>query len=695
LQLLNAQKELLEVLLFIFDLNFKNMKKIYFIIIGIVFSQLLFAQQPLEHPKKTYQGENGKFYIQKSLPIYLYISTEPDKKGEMHQLQSDSTKAYANPMYLDTEGYNTFKSPSAVDQKTKKIHYPLTDIVFEVYADSRAPRTKMKYDVLKKYFNGKILYVGKNLKIELNSYDVHSGVEQILVSIDSAGYKKYTGLLEFNKEKVYTVDYYAVDNVGNAEHPKHKSFSVDLIAPTTELIFDGEKYEEHISGRAKLILKTEDNISGIAATYYSIDDKKYKKYSYPLSSKYLTEGDHTIKYYSVDRVGNKELEKEYAFYVDKTPPILVDEIMGNSFVVNGKEYSSGRTKLKLTAVDNKSGVKEIKYSINNDPYVLYEKPFYLTTVSGSLAVASYAIDNVGNKSVSSEKSTKSSAAYVDLTGPQLKHKYIGRIFKARDTTYINKETKIKLSAFDAESGVKSLNYSLNGGDELPYTEPFSIEKEGIYLLSINGYDNVDNSNRETVSLVVDNTGPNIYARFSVLPISKREINGNQSDVYPSHAVLFLSATDSKVAIDRIYYSLNGGEEKMFTGIIDGFKRGKDYVIDVKAYDKLGNVNSSRVVFGTDNSGPEVFTRFSVHPVANEEIGDEIVDVYPDHVSLFLSVINAPIAYDRIYYSINKGKEHKYQGIIDGFKAGSVINMAIRALDRLGNETKKDIKFKIE
>ncbi len=675
--------------------QYRNMKKIYVILISVLFSYVLFAQQPFEHPKKVYHGKTGKLYIQKSLPIYLYLSTEPNKKGELHQLQSDSTAAFANPMYLDTEGYNTIKSPSAVDQKTKKIHYPLTDIVFEVYADSRAPRTKISYDASKKYFDGKTLFIGNGLRIEFGSYDVHSGVDQIMVSIDSAGYKIYTEPIEFNREKEYTIDYYAVDNVGNAETPKHKKFSVDLISPNTELVFEGEKFEEHISGKAKMILKPEDNISGIKVTYYSIDGKKYAKYKYPLWSKYLKEGEHIIKYYSVDKVGNKEQEKEYAFYVDKTPPILVDEIMGNSFVINGKEYSSGRTKLKLTAVDNKSGVKEIKYSINREPYVMYEKPFYLTTVSGSLSVASYAIDNVGNKSTSSEKSTKSRAAYVDLTGPQLKYKYIGGVFKARDTTYINKKTKIKLSAFDAESGVKSLYYSLNGGEEHTYSEPFSIEKEGIYLLSINGYDNVDNSNRETVSLVVDNTGPKIYARFSVLPISQRQINGNQSDVYPSHAVLFLSATDSKVAIDRIYYSLNGGEEKMFTGIIDGFKRGKDYVIEVKAYDKLGNVNTSTVMFGTDNSGPELFTRFSVHPVANEEIDGEVLDVYPDHASLFLSVINAPIAYDRIYYSINKSKARKYQGIIDGFKAGSVISMSIRALDRLGNETKKDIKFKIE
>jgi hypothetical protein len=567
--------------------------------------------------------------------------------------------------------------------------------MFEVYADSRSPRTKIKYDIKKRYFDGKKLYVGKGTELSFEAYDALSGIEQILISVDSSDFEKYHSPIILDKEKTYAFQYYSVDNVGNVEKVKTKIFNVDLTNPVTELIFEGDKFENNISGRAKLVLKATDNISGISAIYYSLDNKKYRKYTYPVKAVYLQEGKHTIKYYSVDKVGNKENEHEYKFYVDKTPPILVDEILGNSFVVNGKEYSSGRTKLKLTAVDNKSGVKEIKYSINHKHYVLYEKPFYLTSVSGSLSVVSYAIDNVGNKSVATEKSTKNKAAYVDLTGPQIKYKLLGKVFKARDTVFVNKDTKIQLTAYDAESGVKTLSYSLHDGEEIPYSTPFTISEEGVYILNIMATANVDNFNKKTVSLIVDNTGPDIYSRFSILPVGKREIEGKMRDVYLSHVVLFLSATDAKVAIDRIYYSINGGGKKAYTGIIEGLKRGKDYVIDVIAKDKLGNENASQVIFGTDNSGPEVFVRFSLNPVSKQELDGKQVDVYPAHVSLFLSVTNTPTAYDRIYYSINGSKQKIYNGIIDGFKSGSVVNMKIRALDRLGNETSKELMFKIE
>ncbi len=671
------------------------MKRLACIFLAISFVNIANAQNPFEHKNKVYRSDDNKLYIQKSLPVYLYISTEPDKKGEMHQLESDSTKAFANPMYLDTEGYNSFRSPSAVDSKTMQTYYPLTDVVFEVYADSRSPKTKITYEADKLFNNGKELFVGSEFSITLNSYDALSGVEQILLSIDSAGYKKYTAPIRFDKEKKYTLDYYAVDNVGNAEQATNRIFMVDMTNPKTELVFEGEKHENIISGRTKIKLVATDAISGLKAIYFSIDNKKYVPYTGVLHSSYLAEGEHKIAYYAIDHVGNKENEQVYEFYVDKTPPILVDEILGNSFVVNGKEYSSGRTKLKLTAVDNKAGVKEIKYSLNNEPYQLYEKPFYLTTISGSLAALSYAVDFVGNKSTASEKSTKSRAAYVDLTGPQLKYEFVGKMFKARDTLFINKETKIKLSAIDPESGLKSLSYSVDNGSEIAYKDPFAIEKEGKHILYIYGLDNVDNSNREMINLVIDNEGPDIYSRFSILPISKKDVNGHQVDVYSSQVVLFLSATDAKVAIDRIYYSVNGAPEKMYTGIIDGFKLGKDYEISIKAYDKLGNVNIQSVVFATDNTGPQIFSRFSVHPVGKESIEGIEVDIYPSHVAIFLSVTNAQVAYDKIYYSINGGKELIYQGIIDSFKPGALIKAKIRAIDRLGNETNQEIQFKIE
>ena len=65
------------------------------------------------------------------------------------------------------------------------------------------------------------------------------------------------------------------------------------------------------------------------------------------------------------------------------------------------------------------------------------------------------------------------------------------------------------------------------------------------------------------------------------------------------------------------------------------------------------------------------------------------------VSIFISVTNAFIAYDKIYYSINGSSEKLYNGIVEGFKPGTDITLKIRAIDQLGSQTDKEIQFIIE
>ena len=160
------------------------------------------AQKQLIHKKKFYVSTDGKLYVNKLQPLYFYVSDQPDKKGELHQLKSDSTPAYANPMYLDTEGYNSFRSPSAVDTVTKEIHYPLTDVIYDMYADGIAPEIKLETKELKQTVrNGKV-FIGGKVGFILTAVDKGSGVEQILASVDSAEFGN-TSIQSLLKVKVF------------------------------------------------------------------------------------------------------------------------------------------------------------------------------------------------------------------------------------------------------------------------------------------------------------------------------------------------------------------------------------------------------------------------------------------------------------------------------------------------------------
>jgi hypothetical protein len=573
------------------------MNRFIVLLAGLFIPVFLQGQDQLKHERKIYVAPDGKMYINKSLPLYLRIAASPDENAETWLLHSEETSKYSNPMYLDTEGYNTFRSPSAVDTATKKVIYPLQDIIFEVYSDSRPPATIVDFGGAKTYSKGDKLYVNGMIDLTLKASDATSGVENIYYSIDKAPYTTYSAPLKLETEKEYVIKYYAVDNVGNVEQLHELIINIDKSNPKSGYEVSGDFYENVISGRSKIILKSDD-AAGIGADYiiYKLDDGQEKKYLSPILASYIGQGDHRITFYAVDKVNNTEKENTFEFYVDKTPPVIVQEILGKSFFSGGKEYSSGRSQLKLTTFDNKAGIKEVYYSLNAGEYQKYERPVYLSNVTGNLTVRAYAVDNVNNKTESVETGDKTSIPYVDLTGPSIKHNFSGPVFAFRDTIYISSKTKIMLTATDSESGLERIEYRVDDDSVRIFQNEFAVKKPGIHNVYITSYDNVENTSTSQFVLIVDNEGPEIFATFSINPTGKLTTKEKVLDVYPSHAVLFLSSTDGVVGFDQLYYSVNGTPEKKYAGGISSFKTIGEYDIVIRADDKLGNETFKNIQF---------------------------------------------------------------------------------------------------
>jgi len=273
------------------------------------------AQEPLKHNKKIYRSPEGKLYANKDLPIYFRIATSPNDNAESFLLMpAEDSKKYANPMYFDTEGYNTFRSPSKVDTITKKIVYPLEDIIYEIYSDSKSPVTKFSIDQSNHYLKDGIYYFNEKIKIKFNAKDEISGVEASYYSLNGSAFQALKSEVELNEEKQYTIKYYSVDNVGNAEDVNEIKIVIDTTKPETKLTAEPDKYENIVSPRTKLILEATDNSSLVKQTLYSINNGTLRKYVTPINIFVLKEGEHSITYYSVDNVGNEEPKTEFQFY---------------------------------------------------------------------------------------------------------------------------------------------------------------------------------------------------------------------------------------------------------------------------------------------------------------------------------------------------------------------------------------------
>lgn len=544
--------------------------------------------------KRIYQAPDGHLYIQKSLPLYIHMDLGEANKSKGVLLQNLNDQPKGNPIYLKHEGLNLFHSPYAVDPATMKMVQPKMLVQFEVYADSRAPVSRVDYrKETTAMHSGKLYLLGKT-EITLLAQDETSGVSKIYYSIDSADYKEYATPLTFDREKEYLLKYYAVDNVGNMEALKIAKFTLDKSAPVSTFETKGDRFEDVLSSRSSLVFSVHDNFSGVKSLVLKLDGKVLPRFSGVLAASGLSEGEHKIEYYAEDNVGNAEEPHVFEFYVDRTGPTILQDIIGKKFMSNGKEFSSGRSQLKLTALDNKAGVKAIYYSINKGEYQLYEKPVFLKAVKGRMEVKAYAVDKVNNKNMADDEENAALLPYVDLTGPVMKYSVSGPQFTMLDTLYVSNKTKVLLTGFDNECGLAGIQYIVDNKDTTTYTKPFTISDEGFHSVDYIGTDNVDNTSTQNFKVFVDNTGPKIFPVFSVASKGKQTDGSATLDVYPSHVGLFIAATDAASGFDHMTYSLNGAPEKLFNGYITGFSS-KNLVV-VKAYDKVGNESQVTLEF---------------------------------------------------------------------------------------------------
>lgn len=543
------------------------------------------AQKQPDFKWKIYVGDHDgdkRVYVHDSLPVYFFMSADNDPKNAV-RLESKSN--YANPMEFDGNGRHYLR------HKDKDYEH---EILFEVWADGYTPKTTLNHKDIVTYTNGGKTYTQKGTSIGLSSTDAMSGVQASYHSLDKSEFAVASSKITLSEEREYFYQYFSVDNVGNAEKTNSITYIADGTAPTTKHELKGDQHQNILSASSKIELTAEDASSGLQKIRYSIDDGSEKTYSSAISMYNVTEGEHTLTYYAIDNVDNKETAKKFTFFVDKTPPVVTDEVIGDKFVANGKEYVSERSKYKLVATDNKAGIKEIQYSINGQSYATYNTPIAFDPKMSNIYIKANATDNVNNKSKSVNPSKH--IRYIDTKAPILSHSFDGPTFTTRDTTFISDKTKIKLKAVDYASGVQKIEYKINASTNTVYNDPFNIEKEGVQNIAYNGLDNVNNQSNNSFFVVVDKTAPEIFTRFSIDPIGNITLGGKSTAVYSNHTGIFLSATDKVSGLDKIYYKINGGTEVLYTEMISGLKKGQTYVVDIRSLDKLGNESTSKIEF---------------------------------------------------------------------------------------------------
>ena len=140
-------------------------------------------------------------------------------------------------------------------------------------------------------------------------------------------------------------------------------------------------------------LTGEDDSSGVDYTMYKLeDDTEWQEYTGPIL---VTEdGEHTIMYYSVDKIGNEEDEKgPFDFNIDQTPPTI--ELT----------WDDENSKLVADVDDETSGVAKVEFYVNGE-YVgeVTTAPYEWEVTNPRTDDTGQAIvyDNAGNNEISEE-----------------------------------------------------------------------------------------------------------------------------------------------------------------------------------------------------------------------------------------------------------------------------------------------------
>jgi hypothetical protein len=581
-------------------------KKVLFsIVLIILLFNFSYSQDDIKSEKKAYKSEDGKLYYNLGSPLYFWISTSPTDNSDDVLLVSSTMPQYSNPMFLDMEGYNTLRTTTAADPKTKKQITTQTQTIFEIYADGLPPVSTSSFLIAEKYKSGTKQYYGKGLEIELKANDGTSGVENIYYSLNGASFQKYTKAVEIETEGEVKLRYLSLDNCGNEEKVHEYTFYVDKTPPVTIKQINGEQIGKVISQSATISLESTDNLTGVKATYYSIDGGKPVLYTTPLSAMLFFGGEHSLTYYAIDNVNNNNISNfgentntnfSFDFVVDKDGPTAELNITGDKYT--GKQlFVSTRTKFEVVASDDFSKIEIIKYGINTEATTDYTTTLTLDGKQGFTTFKYFAQDEMGN--IGKKYTT---AVFVDAIEP---HSYIDigePQFFHRDTLFISAEAKVKIISGDDESGLAKTEYSIDNAAYQTYTTEFKIDKAGFHKISFKATDNVNNVEVAKESAIyVDNLAPEIYVTFSIEPIREETKDGIQYPVYPTFSKLYLSATDKSTGEEEIYYSINGGTVTKYTSADLILKTGllskeQFYTVKVTAKDKLGNQNEKIINF---------------------------------------------------------------------------------------------------
>ena len=192
--------------------------------------------------------------------------------------------------------------------------------------------------------------------VTLNATDNESGVNVTYYQINDEGWGIYTQSFYVPEYGFIVVEFYSIDNAGNAEVPKQVEFKVDLEPPNITISLDPSSPDGNNGwyiGNITVTVNATDSLSGVNATYYRYSSQsQWQIYTGPFN---LTDDFPRAYILSKDNADN--------FFYCVTPSLKIDREPPN-LVVN-KQVFFNRIVYTACASDSLSGVAYVEFYLND------------------------------------------------------------------------------------------------------------------------------------------------------------------------------------------------------------------------------------------------------------------------------------------------------------------------------------------
>lgn len=324
------------------------------------------------------------------------------------------------------------------------------------------------------------------------------------------------------------------DRAGNESTETVSGIKIDRTAPTTSAEVSGVLHQGWYQAGVEVDLAASDNLSGVEATYYSLDGGDAELYLAQVPV--VGDGTHTIRYWSVDAAGNVEPKagNTITLRIDKTPPTLTGAATS---APNGNGWYRDHVTVAWTCADATSGIDGACPADS--------------TIGGegaNLGATASVSDNAGNSTT-----TTVDGIQIDRTAPTT----TAGVPTLPDSGWYTAPVEVSLDGSDNLSGVDATRYSVDGGDPQLYDGPFTVTADGHHEITFWSRDAAGNVETAGAPLTfrVDTTAP---VTTVINPISP------ESGWFVTSGIPFaFDADDAQSGVAATYYTIDDGEPQTY------------------------------------------------------------------------------------------------------------------------------------